>query len=295
MAPTAPTRGPLDRGADRHAETLGRVIQTWMTRNQLFAGLFILGFANGAALDVMRSVRDLGWLESVSSALGISAIVWVAIASGVVLLLRSVEEPISGPDGKAAVVILLLVAAPFSGMSWVGLTALGLYVYAVSEPGTARRRGSLILLALTVPMFWSKLLFMLVARPILAADAIAAAALLGTERIGNVVAFPDGSGYFQVYAGCSSLANMSLAFLAWVTVTQLIGRRWSASDLTWYVAACLAVVSVNIIRIALIGLYPQHFEFLHGPFGGAIYSWTTSFVIATICILGVRRELFARA
>jgi hypothetical protein len=72
-------------------------------------------------------------------------------------------------------------------------------------------RGALILLAMTAPMLWSRLLFQIFAKPILNIDATLVSVLLGTDRSGNMVGFLDGSGYMIVLPACSSLANMSLA------------------------------------------------------------------------------------
>jgi hypothetical protein len=57
-----------------------------------------------------------------------------------------------------------------------------------------RRRGALILLALTVPMLWSRLLFAFFAKFFLLIDATFVAWLLGTAQDGNIVRFADGSG-----------------------------------------------------------------------------------------------------
>ena len=44
-------------------------------------------------------------------------------------------------------------------MSWVAVTGLSLYILLFANDGPERRRGALILLALTVPMLWSRLFF----------------------------------------------------------------------------------------------------------------------------------------
>jgi hypothetical protein len=70
-----------------------------------------------------------------------------------------------------------------------------------------------VLLAATVPVLWSRLLFRFFAKVILDIDAWFVAQLLGTTRAGNMVTFADGSGSLVLEPACSSLANMSLAFL----------------------------------------------------------------------------------
>ena len=126
------------------------------------------------------------------------------------------------------------------------------------------------------------------------ADAMLVALLIGTERFGNVVRFVGDSGTFQITPGCSSLEGMSLAILAWVTATQIVNLQWRRVDWLWCLAIAGSVVVINIVRLSLIGLFPQHLELLHGPIGGLVLNWIMVGTIVALCLCGVRRELFAR-
>ena len=132
-----------------------------------------------------------------------------------------------------AAVFLVLVILPIYALSWVAVTGLSLYILFFANDGSERRRGALILLALAVPMLWSRLLFQFFARPLLELDATMVTWLLGTERIGNLVRFADNSGYMLITPACASWANISYAFLCWVAVTQWANHRWSSIDLLW--------------------------------------------------------------
>jgi exosortase/archaeosortase family protein len=272
-----------------------RVAPETLTRAQWLAGVLAVGLANGFALPVIRSAGEFGWLDALFKTFGISAIVWIACMSGVWLLAKAGGAPVTRRDLAVGAVALVLFVLPFGLMNWVVTTALSVYTAATSRPGTAARRGALILLAVTVPMCWGPLLFIVAAPPILTADAVAVSAIIGTARTGNVVAFAGAQGTFQIYPGCSSLSNMSLALVAWVTATQLTARRWAPSDLLWYGLACISVIAVNVARLSLIGLYPEAFDLIHGPVGSAIAGWATLGLIVGICLLGVRRDLFASA
>jgi hypothetical protein len=118
--------------------------------------------------------------------------------------------------------------------------------------------------------------------------------LLGTERIGNMVRFANDGGYLVILRGCSSLANMSLAFLSWITVSEHFGHRRGRSDLWWCLLACGSVFAINVGRMSLMGLSLQHYEAVHSPIGNAVAD--TLIVIVTLgwSFLGVRRELFSR-
>jgi hypothetical protein len=119
--------------------------------------------------------------------------------------------------------------------------------------------------------------------------------LVGTPRMGNAIRLADGSGYLWIGPGCSSLANMSLAILCWVTVSKGVGRSGSLWDVRWVALACAAVVAINVTRISLIGFYPAYFDLLHGPVGATVASWLTLGTTVAICLLAVRRDLPARA
>jgi hypothetical protein len=119
--------------------------------------------------------------------------------------------------------------------------------------------------------------------------------LVGTPRSGNAIQLADGSGYLWIAPACSSLANVSLAILCWVTVSKGVGRSGSLRDVGWVALACAAVVAINVTRISLIGFYPAYFDLLHGPVGATVASWLTLGITVTICLLAVRRDLPARA
>ena len=134
-------------------------------------------------------------------------------------------------------------------------------------------------------MYWSPLVFSLMSGVILQVDAILVSLVLGTARFGNSVAFADGWGYFYIAPPCSSLANVSLAFLCWVLVTQSLGTARSAG-LRYCLLAAAAVVAINVTRLALIGLSRSHYELIHGPVGNVIAGWITFAVIFAICLYG---------
>ena len=143
-------------------------------------------------------------------------------------------------------------------------------------------------------MLWSRLVFQFFANIILEVDAALVASVLGTSQTGNVVQFADGSGYMIVLARCSSLANMSLAFLCWVSVTQWAKHPWSAMDLVWSGLACASVIAVNVTRISLMGLNHNWYNAIHGDRGDLVTNSIMLALMIGVSVLGARRELFVR-
>jgi hypothetical protein len=278
----APRRGFL--GALRHS----------MPRNELFAGLYILGCVNGLGGLVIQGAYNGDWVGWV---LSISVIVLFACAAGIALMLDDTSRDLHLADLVVAAIFLFFVTLSVGALIWVSLSGLSLYIllFTKGQLSCKRKRAAFILLAVTVPMLWSKLLFAFIANWILQIDASFVAAVLGTDRVGNMVRFADGSGNLVIFPNCSSLANVSLAVLCWVTATQVTNHRWSPWDIIWFLLACASVVAVNVTRMSLEGLSHAKFIMLHNQWGDMIFNTATLILTIGICALGVRRELFVRA
>jgi hypothetical protein len=279
---TAPRRGVV------------AALQHSMPRDELFAGLYILGCANGLLGRTVYTLNLQGWT---GAAMGFetNVIVWAAAFAGVYLLTTSNKrDQITTLDLVVAAVFLPFVIVPSYPLSWVGVTGLSLYIFFFANDGAERRRGALILFALTFPMLWSRLFFQFFARPLLGLDATMVTWLLGTEQIGNTVRFADNSGYMVISPACTSFANISYVFVCWITVTQWANHRWSSIDLLWTSLACASLVAINITRIALTGLSRWHFEMFHNQYEEMILGTIFLCVIVGLSVLGARRELFSR-
>jgi hypothetical protein len=264
-----------------------------LPRDQFFAGLYIVGCANGLLGRMILSANFDGWVGAALS-IDINIIVLFACFAGISALLSERPEQIRPADIAVAVVFLVFVILPIFALSWVAMTGLSLYVLLSANGRPDRRRGAIILLALTVPMLWSRLLFQFFANLILEIDATLVASLLGTNRVGNLVHLADGSGYMAVLPPCSSLANMSLAFLCWISVTQWARHRWSMMDLVWSSLTCAAVVAVNVTRISIMGISRGHYDAIHGQWGDLVANSIMLVLMVGFSVLGARRELFAR-
>ncbi len=264
-----------------------------LSRGEFFAGLFTLGCVSGLASRIIQSVNRLGWAEALFNTFGISIIVWISCAAGVSLVLRDRTFGVRPSELALGAGFLFLVILPIGALSWLAVTALSLYII-ISADVASSRRGAFILLATTVPMLWSRLLFQFFANLILQIDASLVGWILGTHRTGDIVEFADGSGVLVIWPACSSLANVSLAVLCWVTLSQLAGSKKSVYDVSWCLLACVSVIAVNVTRISLMGLSQWHYAAVHGPWGDTVGNTIILGLIVGFSVLGVRRELFQR-
>jgi hypothetical protein len=274
---------------------LTATLQRSMPRDEFFAGLYILACANGLLGRFFQSITFDSWMGALSG-LDINVIVLFACFAGITTLLSAPREELRPLDVAVAVPFLLLVILPIFPMSWLAVTGLSLYIllFARDSWTSNRVRGAIILLALTVPMLWSRLLFQFFANFILDVDASLVASLLGTSQRGNMVQFADSSGYMVVLPRCSSLANMSLAFLCWVSITQWAKHRWAATDFIWSGLACVSVIAVNVTRISLMGVNRAWYHAIHGDWGDLVTNSIMLALMIGISVLGVRRDLFPR-
>jgi exosortase/archaeosortase family protein len=264
-----------------------------VSRGEFFGALLILGCVNGLGSRIIQSVNRLGWADALSSTFEISVIVWLSCIAGISIILRDRTEDVRPADFAVGAGFLLLVILPIGPLSWLAVTALCLYVL-VSTNDPTLRRGAVILFATTVPMLWSRMLFQLFANRILEVDASLVGWLLGTHRTGNLVEFADGSGLLVILPTCSSLANVSLAFLCWVSVSRFVRHKRSPYDVLWCLLACASVVAVNVTRISMMGLSQSQYDEIHNQWGDAVANVIILCLTIGFSVLGVRRELFSR-
>jgi len=269
-------------------------LQHSMSRDEFFAGLYILGCANGIGLRAIKTVNEFGWIDAFLLTFQVSGIVWIACIAGISLILLDKSDEIRVADLIFGAAYLAMIAIPINPAIWVAITALSLYILLLTNPQSARRRGAIILFATAVPMFWSPYLFKFFANFILNLDASMVGWLLNSSRNGNMIRFADNSGYLVIFPGCSSLANVSHAFLAWVTMSQFFRHRWSNQDMVWLLLACAAVVVVNVTRMSIMGISPSYYALLHNPFGEMVVNLIILGVTVGFCMIGVRREIFSR-
>jgi hypothetical protein len=263
---------------------------TYLARGEFFAGLFTLGCANGLASQIIQSASQLGWANAFFDSFEISIVVWISCAAGISLVLQDRIIGVRPSELAMGAAFASFIILPIGSLNWLAVTALSLYIL-ISTNVASTRRGALILLATTVPMFWSQLLFRFFANSILQIDASLVSWILGTRRTGDIVGFADGSGSLVIMPGCSSLTNVSLAFLCWVTVSQLVCHKKSAYDVVWCLMACISMMAVNVMRISLMGLSQWHYGTFHGRLGNAIDDTIMFVLMVGFCLLGVKREL----
>lgn len=251
--------------------------------------------ANAIVPSATGSVEQFGWAGAVMAAFNVSVIVWAGIWMGLEFCAEGRAEPPSTLDRWVVGMAIIVCFLPIGGATWLVLTAFAGYIILKSTDDDRMRRSGWIFLAMTVPMFWGRRLFNLFSDHILTIDAYFVSLATQTERIGNTVQMPGGAGVLLIGAPCSSMANMSLAVLCWTLFTQNYRVRWSMRNLYWCVGACFAVMAINVIRIAIIGFFPQYYELLHDGSGVVVFSWLSAIASVIVCYIGVKHGNLQKA
>jgi hypothetical protein len=256
-------------------------------RGAAFACAGVVAALNAQADQIINSLRYQSVDIAVATLGGVGAIIWIAMFAAVKIGLDEKHASI----GRADLIILLAVAAlsllPLSLAAQAGLLLCGVYLLATSEHGSASRRVSVVLLALTGPLIWGRIFLHVFATPILALDANLVGWLIGSPVNGNTVDFMGASGKFLVGTPCSSVHNISLAIILWATAAALFNLLIDRKYVLVGLAMAGWMFALNIARLVAVGLFPAHFHFLHVGAGAELFGWAGLIGAAAIAARGV--------
>jgi exosortase/archaeosortase family protein len=273
--------------ADRvggHPDATGGVRRRSLNRPALFAIVAFVLVLNGYAGKIAKSAHGDSLLIAILDLGGVSAIVWFAAFS--FFTIASEDEASEGLrrlDRGILAAALLLALLPLNFAGAIGLLATGGYLCGSSASGTPARRLAIVMVALTGPLIWGRVLLALIGPKLLSVDAHVAGFLADVPVSGNIVPFHDGTGSLYVALSCSSVHNMSLAVLLFVTLTQLQRLKMNTALIAAGGAAMLAMAAINMLRLATMARYPEHFAFVHTGWGGTLFG-VASFVTAAVII-----------
>lgn len=266
-----------------------------VTRAQLFYGLFLIATLNGFVGMAIRAIEALGWAAAAWDLFGISAILWVALAAGLRILREDDgSEALRRGDMVVAVALLMAALLPVPPAATLALTLAALWAALTAAPRSPLRRAAIIFLAITGAILWGRLLLAGLSRPLLDLDALFVATTLGAEHQGNMIWSADGLHRVIVAPGCSSMQGMSLAIVFWATVNQYFRVPFGWKAVGWCLAALLATVAVNVLRIGAMLRWPEYQDAIHHGWGMQLAMWATLILVVGICLFGARRDLFAR-
>jgi exosortase/archaeosortase family protein len=256
-------------------------------RASLFACAGVLAALNAQADQIIGMLQYQSPVTAVSNLVGISAVIWFAMYAALRLGFEAEAERVSRSDAIALCAILLLSFLPISYAAKAALLLSGVYLLIRSEASTRARRVAYVLLALTGPLIWGRIVLLSFASPLLGLDAHIVGTVIGSSVVGNTVQFAGTAKRFLIGTGCSSVHNMSLALVLWTTAAALfdvrVDRRYAACGLLMVIV----MYGLNIARLASIGLFPASFEFLHEGAGAELFGWAGLIGAGSLAVWGV--------
>lgn len=242
-------------------------------RGGAFAAAGVLSALNAQAGQIISTLTFQSPIEAVTGLAGISAVIWVAMAAAWKIGSAGERRVEGAGDISVLAAVVALAFLPLSFAAQAGLLLCGLYLLVTSLPHDDERRAAIVLLALTGPLIWGRILLNLFASPILSFDAHIVGGIIGTHVDGNVVHFANGGKRFLIGDLCSSVHNMSLAIVLWTTAAMMFKVHIDGRFVLVGVAMTLFMFALNIARLAMIGLFPAYFIFLHFGTGAALFGW----------------------
>jgi exosortase/archaeosortase family protein len=250
-------------------------IAATLPRASGFAAVGVLAALNAQADQIIANLSWQSPLDTFLNLGGVSAIMWAAMAAAWKIGSEGRRSMRGRLDFAVLATVILLSFVPISYSAQAGLLVCASYMLATANPTEdPERRAAFVLLALTGPLIWGRLLLRLFEAPILAFDARIVGAAIGSDVHGNVVRFPDETGQFIIGDPCSSVHNMSLAIVLWTTAAMLFRIRVDRRYVMVGMAMVGLMFGLNILRLSIMGLFPANFEFLHVGGGAILFAWT---------------------
>jgi exosortase/archaeosortase family protein len=249
-----------------------------------FSLLGIVAALNGFAGSIAKDVHQADSLDDAMKLGGLSAIVWFSLV-GLFLIGGERSDPyvLTPRDRLVLIGMALLAFVPVNIAGAMSVLLGGTYLAVIARGDSSARRVAVLMLALTGPLVWGRVLLTFWGPLLLGVDARFAALIAGVPSHGNVVSFFQHPGVLYVALGCSSLHNMSLAVLLFATLTQMLALRLTPRLLATCALGAISMGFVNILRLAALARYPDHFDYLHTGPGGYMFG-VASFVMAGVVI-----------
>ncbi|MEA3030437.1 MAG: hypothetical protein QOJ53_2008 [Sphingomonadales bacterium] len=265
----------------------------WPARTDLFALLLAVALVNGVAPRISAALAS-GYGTALVSLLGVNAVLWFALYAIVRIALDDrAPAPLRRADKYVAAALLACALFPVMAAASAGLFLTALYLLRTTAPGTPSRKLALIALAATGPLLWGPACIALLGPEITRLEALIIGAGTGLPTEGNVFRSFDGSATFIVAGSCSALANVSIALLLLVVLTQLLDIPLSRRLVPVALAAVAATIIANTGRLAALGLWPEHFHYLHEGGGRQWAGWAS--LALTGAVIGIGLTRVARA
>ncbi|HLZ65333.1 MAG TPA: hypothetical protein VKQ29_03825 [Aliidongia sp.] len=241
-------------------------------RNRLVVALLAIGIANALVRPAVEAIDEWGVIGGLSGGLGSGWPVYLGLLGAIVLGLRgTAERPLDRWDGLVLPAYGLALLVPSSGFSALAVMALGAAELLRRPRDIHYRAGVIIFIAAGARELWVATAMKMLSPWLLHVDAVLTRTTLGllghsVTVTGNLIETDQGM-VLAVLMTCSSFANISLALLTWLVLTRWLRPYFQRRDLWAALMVTLAVITINLTRLTIMGLGPANYALAHGPIG----------------------------
>ena len=252
-----------------------------------FAALAVIAACNGYAAMILESIRERGFVSALLSGFAVNPVYWFALMVAAVIAFTPDEVvPMRRGDRPVIAVIAMLALLPIQAASAVALLIAAVWMLMTSPRASRGRRVGAVLLALTASLIWGHVMLMLLGDVLVRIDARFVAWLAGSTARDNLVDFTSGGGNMMIAYACSSMHNMTMAIQMWVAMIALLRISVGPKSLLVGMAALVANVMVNGMRLATIAHDREAYDYWHMGAGAAMFAWLAVVVVSFVVMLG---------
>lgn len=268
-----------------------------MKLNHLTLCVFLLGCANALAGKILPAIAEKGLWVAGSQWFEVSIFVWLSIAITSHMLLEATNRYSTKGELLIALFFVACFIIPSSTINWLFLAGYGLYALSRSTSLTPLYKMSLffiIMISIREPVVMMGMKVLAEYTLLLDAwfvDVISYLISEPIERVGNILISSSGHG-IMVLAGCSSLANISLALLLWLVLRDHTDTRFHPSDAIGIIAVCVAIIALNTLRLSLMVKDLSYYTMFHSTLGTALFE--ISMVVSVMAISQVKWGRYVR-
>jgi exosortase/archaeosortase family protein len=268
-----------------HCSTMLRILGR--DRVQWLAVVAFVAVCNAVSFQILGSITRLGAGAALLNTFGVNPIFWFALLIATAIAFESdVAAPLRRGDGPITAAVVVLALLPINWAASAGVVLAACWLLVTAPRASRERRVVAILLALTTSLIWGNIVLILFGDWLVWLDARFVGWLAGTRSQGNLVDFTLGGNPFAVAYGCSSMHNITMAIQLWVAMTQLLRIPIGLRVILVGLAAIVANVLVNGLRLATIARNREMFDYWHEGAGGLMFAWLAVFVVAMIIMIG---------
>ena len=265
-----------------------------ISRRELIQWLVVSLLANLA----LHSLNTTTWSAFAKSLASVNLI--FLFACYVVLRHVAHSNPVAGANLRDITVAVIascaIVLSSFIGYRFgVGAltTVAALYILATAQDDKALRGAGTVLMAVSFNVLWAGIIFRYFLPHILWADAAVVKIVLWAAssdiNVVDTTFYSPGDHVISLVGACSSFNNVSLAMLAYVSITMLVRTYWNRSDLIWMAGLCILMIAFNAVRLSILARDFESYLYWHDLAGKQYLALAQTFAVVAVAYVGARK------